>query len=101
MDNKAQQPTPEQLASWEKKYGKYHTLQSERGEVYIKKPDRPTLKLILNKLKSDPLGASETLLNTCWLHGDESLKEDDGFLLGLLNKLDDIIGVVTMEVKKN
>ena len=40
------------------------------------------------------------IVANCWLHGDESLKQDNGFLLGLVNQMDALIETVTLEVKK-
>jgi hypothetical protein len=101
MDNKNNVPTPEQLAAWKTKHGATFTFKTDKGEVVLAKPDRLTLKLILNKLKTDSLAAAETLIKSCWLHGDELLKEDDGFILSVFNKFDEIVGIVSYDMKKN
>ena len=93
-------PTPEQIAEWKKAHGEVFIATSAKGDVYISKPTRPILGLILTKAKTDILAAAEVILMNCWLQGDETLKEDGGFKLGLVSQLDAIIETVQVEVKK-
>jgi hypothetical protein len=100
MENKNNVPTPEQIKAWKEKHGEVFCLSSPKGDVYISKPTRAVLSLVLTKAKTDILGASDVVLANCWLMGDESLKDNDGFKLGLVNQLDAIIETVQVEVKK-
>lgn len=93
-------PTPEQIAAWKATHGEVFCLSSPKGDVYLSKPTRAVLSLILTKAKTDVMAAADVVLKNCWLAGDESVKEDNGFLLGVVNQLDALIETVTVEVKK-
>jgi hypothetical protein len=100
MENKSSVPTPEQIKAWKDTHGELFCLSSPKGDVYVSKPSRAVLSLILTKAKTDILAAAEVIISNCWLQGDESLKTNDGWKLGLVNQLDAIIETVTVEVKK-
>jgi hypothetical protein len=93
-------PTQAEKDAWKLKHGEVFCIGSSKGDVYVAKPTRAVLSMILTKAKTDVLAAADVILTNCWLHGDESLKQDNGFLLGLVNQLDAIIETVTVEVKK-
>jgi hypothetical protein len=64
----------------------------------LKKPNRATVGLMMSKGR-DPLAMIDVILANCWIDGDESIKEDTSALYSMLEKLDEIIGKKTVELK--
>ena len=46
-------PTQEQKDTWKAKHGEVFCISSSKGNVYISKPNRAVLSLILTKVKTD------------------------------------------------
>jgi hypothetical protein len=42
----------------------------------------------------------EAIIENCWLYGDENLKQDDDFILGINSQIDTIINIKNLELKK-
>lgn len=92
--------TKEQIAEWKKTYGEIYEIPFEDGKVcYLAKPNRKQTSLILAKGANNPLGGVDVLLANCWLAGDEVIKTDAGYHIGLAAKIDQIVGTKLAEVK--
>ena len=77
-----------------------HIMFSDGRECFLKRPSRQVISLALARTATaGAAGQVDVILENCWLEGDESLKEDPGALVGFIQKLDDIVGVITAEVK--
>ena len=68
--------------------------------AYLKKPDRQILSAVA-AFQQDQIKASEILLNSIWLEGDERIKTDDELFFSALTALQDIIKVRVSTLKKN
>lgn len=80
-----------------------YEVEDENGEVkrcYLKKPDRKVLSAAAVVGKNDPLKYNELLIKNCWLEGDDIIKDDDAYFLGLSSMVGDLIEIKQGELKK-
>ena len=93
--------TQEQIEAWKKKHGEIFVIAFEDGkEVYLKKPDRKVLSFAMTKMQTNPLAFAETILNQCFIGGDEDVKTDDNYFLGAAAQLEGMMEVKQAELKK-
>lgn len=92
--------TKEQIESWKKKHGDVFEVNVDGKTAYLKKPDRKVLGAASVLGKDDPMKYNETLLENCWLGGDEEIKTDDSLFLGVSSVLAEIIEIKKAEIKK-
>ncbi|MDO5608256.1 MAG: hypothetical protein Q4G08_07375 [Capnocytophaga sp.] len=93
--------TQEQINEWKKKYGEVYRLHFEDGkEIFLKKPDRKTLSYAMTKMQNNPLGFAETILNLCFVGGNEEVKTDDAYFFGAAAQLEGLMEVKNAELKK-
>ena len=117
-------PTQEEISAWKEKHGDVFLLQEELesdllsgaedldimpeddpGEVllYVRKPTRRILKFVtdkVNKEKADAIRFTELMLRNVWLAGHKEILEDDGLLMGIGVKLEELMGIKSVELKK-
>ena len=92
--------TKEQIESWKKKHGDVFEVNVDGKTAYLKRPDRKVLGAASVLGKDDPMKYNETLLENCWLGGDEEIKTDDSLFLGVSSVLAEIIEIKKAEIKK-
>lgn len=92
--------TKEQIESWKKKHGDVFEVNVDGRTAYLKRPDRKALGAASVLGKDDPMKYNETLLENCWLGGDEEIKTDDSLFLGVSSVLAEIIEIKKAEIKK-
>lgn len=93
--------TQEQIQEWKERYGEIFRIDFEDGKkAYLKKPDRKTLSFAMTKMQTNPLGFAETIINNCFIGGDEEIKTDDSYFFGASAQLEGIMEVKTAELKK-
>lgn len=92
--------TKEQIESWKKKHGDVFEVNVDGRTAYLKRPDRKVLGAASVLGKDDPMKYNETLLENCWLGGDEEIKTDDSLFLGVSSVLAEIIEIKKAEIKK-
>lgn len=93
--------TQEQVDSWKKQHGEIFLIAFEDGkEAYLKKPDRKVLSFAMTKMQTNPLGFAETILNQCFIGGDDEVKTNDNYFLGAASQLEGLMEVKTAELKK-
>lgn len=89
-----------QIEALKKKHGKVHEISFDSGEkCYLKKPTRATVGLAMSKARTNPLAMVDVILQNCWLGGDEVIREDVGFHVGMAEQIDKIIGTKSATVK--
>lgn len=66
----------------------------------IKTPDRNQASLAMMAGRRDPMAMVESILQSCWMSGDERIKTGTGYLITLVQKVDEILAVKTAQVKK-
>lgn len=101
MSQKANTTEESRLDALRAKYPDHKIVEFNDGKVaVISKPNRTVVGLMsLNNRDRGPLSAIDTLLKNCWVEGDEIVKEDPGYALGLLQYLDEFVGTKTAELK--
>ena len=72
----------------------------EEKSCFLKSPDRRTLSAAAVVGKNDPLKYNEVLLNNCWIEGDEVIRTDDSYFLGVSGVLSEIISIKEGKLKK-
>ena len=50
--------------------------------------------------QNDPYKFAEVILVNCWLGGDEALRSEDKYFMGLSQKLNEIVEIRVGEIKK-
>lgn len=93
--------TSAQIAEWKEKHGDVFKIKADNGkEAFLRKPTRKELSYAMTLAQSNPLGFAETILKNCWLAGDEELRTDDAYFLGVSGQLDSLMEVKAVELKK-
>ena len=85
--------TPEQIDAWKKEYGGVFLLQAHDGKIaYVHDPFHSflILKKATQGLMKSPILFTESIINDCWLQGDEAIKDEDKYLEGLKSEIDEI-----------
>jgi len=90
----------EKIAQWKKKYGEVFVYEADGKKCYLRKPDRKTLGAASVIGKNDPMKYNEVMINNCWLDGNEILRENDGYFLGLSAQIAELIEIKEGEIKK-
>ena len=92
--------TAEQIAAWKVKHTDVYLYESDDKKCYLHRPDRKALSAASVIGKTDPLKYNEILLNNCWLGGDEEIKQEDKYFLGISSKLAELVEISEGELKK-
>lgn len=87
-----------------KKYPNGKLIEFEDGQwAFFKKPTRQVVGLAMSKSRNNPLAMLDVLVANCLLDSSPGvdLKSDAGlgYLMGLADKMDDIIGTKKAEIK--
>ena len=94
-------PTQAQIDEWKKKHGGVYEVAIESGEkCYLRQPNRKDLSAATASGKKDPLKFNESILNNCWLAGDDAIRTNDQLFLAASQELDQILDFKTATVKK-
>ena len=91
--------TEDTIKGWKKKYGDVFKVEVDGKVCYLHKPDRKTLAYV-SQAQSNPIRMTETLLNNCWIDGDEEVKTDDSLFLGVAQQLGALIDIKKAELVK-
>ncbi len=89
-----------QIEVWKEKHGKVYSFTANDKVCYLRKPTRKALSAAAIIGQKDPLKYNEVLIANCWLAGDEDLKNDDAYFLGLSAKIADLVEVKEGELKE-
>ncbi len=89
-----------QIEAWKEKHGKVYSFTADGKVCYLRKPTRKALSAAAIIGQKDPLKYNEVLIANCWLGGDEDLKNDDAYFLGLSAKIADLVEVKEGELKE-
>lgn len=89
-----------QVEEWKDKHGNVFLLEVDDKRCYLRQPTRKELSASMTMSAGDILKGKSFLLNACWLDGDPEIKTDDGYFLGAISQLDEIVNIKAAEVKK-
>ena len=90
----------EQIAAFKQKHGEMFKISVDGKSCLLRKPNRKELSYASVAGKDNPLRFNETILNACWLAGDEEIKTDDTLFLSASAKIADIIEIKEAELEK-
>lgn len=88
------------IAEWKKKYGDVFKYTVDGKTCYLRKPDRTILAYVRVASNDNDVRFNELLLENCWLDGDEEIKTDDAYFLGISNFLPQIIEIKLGDLSK-
>lgn len=94
------QATDEQIKTWKDEHEQVFQVIVEESVAYLKKPNRRILSLAMKAAEKNSMRFNETLLNNCWLGGDETIKSDDDKFLAVSSQLDVIVEQKEAEIKE-
>ena len=95
------QITQQTIDGWKQKYGDVFKYATEDGVVaYFRKPTRSVLSLATSAATTDPMKFNEIIIENCFLGGDERVKTEDKYFLGLSGEIATLIEKVEGELKK-
>ena len=71
-------PREELIQELKKQHGDVWAIECDNNVCYVKKPNRDTMaRAIMHYNGGKLLEAGETLLDNCFIHGDEVIRNDD------------------------
>lgn len=92
--------TPEMVEGWKKQYGDVFVVESEGKTAWLRRPDRKAISAANVIGGSDVVKINEILIRNCWLGGDMEFQTDDRLFYGLGPKVNALIEVAAVELKK-
>jgi hypothetical protein len=112
-------PSEEQIQKWKDQYGQVYlievaedpesfeanTIPMELDELpklqgWLKKPDRVILNYALVNMSKNMINAGKSIMNGCWLGGDERLLNGDGHSTAAALQAVDLIEIYQSKLKK-
>lgn len=96
------QATPEQISDWKKEHIYVYQVKAPESDkiCYLRKPTRKELSFATAASTTDALKFNESILNSCWLYGDDEIKTNDTLFLGICPLLDEICAFEKFELEK-
>jgi len=95
--------TPQQVNQWKKQYGDECVLKYTTKDgliAYFHSPDRKTISFATTSSRNDTMRFKEILADNCWLGGDERIKTEDKYFLGLSACILDLVDIVEGKLEK-
>lgn len=90
----------EQLTEWKAKNKEVYQINVEGRTCYVKKPSRQAIGYASMAGKDNPIKFTETLMQDCWLGGDEEIQRDDSLFLSVGAKLAELVEIKSAELVK-
>lgn len=96
-----------QIAEWKRKYDGAWSYETPDGRIcYLKNVDRRVLGLAttnatdVNKGQLDSVKFAEIIVENCWLGGDDAIRDEDKYFMGLTQRIGGIVEIVSGDLKK-
>ncbi len=93
-------PTDEQIAKWKKQHGDIFVYEADDLACYLKRPSRQVVELASMNGADRPFKFAEVIIANCWLGGNEELRSEDKYFMGLSQKISELVEITTGEIKK-
>lgn len=95
-------PTPEQIAKWKQKFGDIFVYEADDLACYLRRPDRKVIELATAESSGgqQAFRFTEVVLANCWLDGNEELRSQDKYFMGLSGKIGEMVEIRAGELKK-
>ncbi len=93
--------TEDQIAEWKKQFDSVIKIEIPEAKkaCYLRSVDRKIMSYI-SQLSSDPIKYNESLLEQCWLAGDEEIKTKDSLFMSIMGDLAELIDFHETELTK-
>ena len=93
----------DQIKQWKEKHGDVFIITADDGKkAILKKADRNAIKFAMSRLaEKDLLGYVESIVTNCWLDGDEEMKTEPEYHIGMMKIIDQVVGSKNVELKKS
>lgn len=99
--NKDKEITKEQIEQWKLQYGSIFRYKSEDGKVcYLKTPTLTIIDACKTIAGGSSIKFDIALVDNCWIEGDDELKTQDKYRMGLFDWLGGIIKKVDGELEE-
>lgn len=85
------QVAAEQVQQWKDKHGKVFTYVVDGKIAYLKSVSRDDYAKASTKLSVAPAKFTESLINSCWLGGDEDIREKEEYYFGLADHMERLL----------
>lgn len=87
--------TEEQITAWKEKYGNVYLLDTIGKSCIVFDPmsSFKIMKQLMMARRKSKAAQVDALLANCWLSGDESLKDDERFKLGIEDAVDELFDI--------
>lgn len=100
--NQAEKTLNQLKKEWQEKYGEGNLRELISGKksviVFVPYVDLRKMKAVITARKTSLSHMVDSILNNCFLYGDESLKKDEEFKLGIEDAVENLIDVPECEV---
>lgn len=96
----AAEVTSEVIEGWKKKYGDVFVIEADGKRAWLRRPDRKIIGAAAVLGGENPIKQKEVMLRNVWLGGDEELRDDDRYFLGLAGQLDALVDIAQVSLKK-
>jgi len=93
-------PTAQQVEQWKRKHGEVFVYEADDLACYMKRPDRQVVELASVRGQESPFKFAEVIIANCWLAGNEELRTEDRYFMGLSQKVSELVEIRTGELKK-
>ena len=95
-------PTKKEIEDFKAKHGRVFMAKSEDGNfaALLKVPGRKEISYATSAGTSDPFKVAETLINACWLAGDEEMRKEDKYFRGVSSQIDKLIEVESVSLEE-
>ena len=94
------QATPEQIEAWKKEHKDLFSIQVEGHVGYFKKPGRQVIAVASTRVKDNPLGYVETILENTFVGGSREIIENDDYFLAAMTTAEKLIEIKTADLVK-
>jgi hypothetical protein len=94
------QATADQIAAWKKEHKEIFSITVENHVGYFKKPNRTIIALASTKVKENPIGYVETILENTFIGGSREIVENDDFFLAAMTTAEKLVEIKTAELVK-
>lgn len=93
-------PSQEEIIALKAKHGDVFKLIVGDKCCIMRTPTRKELSYASKSAEKDPLSFNDVILKSCFVAGDEEIKNDDTYFLGASQKLTELIQVKEASLEK-
>lgn len=92
--------TPDRIEMLKKKHGDIFEYEADGMSCILKRSSRTVISAASTIGASDPLKFAEVVLENCWVEGNDTLRTDDRYFLGLQQQINQLVEIKVGKLKK-